>query len=386
MKKTTTGANTPIKTKKDTEKVVPLPVTAAETNTPETTPATVRTVDTVTLEIVTLKRQAGQVLMGYAIEIGRRLVEVKEMLPHGTWGDYLKNRVEYSQSTADNFMKLFREYGASQTSLFGAEANSQTLANLPYSKALALLALPSEEREEFAAENDVESMSTRELQAALRAKAEAEASAKSAEESRAKMEADMRAANEHMTAAKEEAEAARAAQEAAEAKAAALLAELEELEKRPIDVAVEAADPMELDRAREEGRQEAEKELRSQVADAEKAKEIATAKAREELDKARAAAKEAKEAGKRREEELAAAREEAARLKKALEANSSKDVTEFGVRFQGIQTEYGGLVDCLGRIRKAGDVEHHDKLVGALEALIETLKGQVPERVGGAAS
>ena len=57
----------------------------SELSTTNSQPA--RTVEAVTLEIQTLQRQAQQLLLGYAIEIGRRLVEVKAMLPHGQWGD-----------------------------------------------------------------------------------------------------------------------------------------------------------------------------------------------------------------------------------------------------------------------------------------------------------
>ena len=149
----------------------------------EDSPAPARTVEAVTLEIRTLQRQAQQVVLGYAIEIGRRLEEVKAMLPHGRWGDYLKNEVAYSHSTAQNFMRIYREYGANQQSLFGGVANSQALGNLPYTKALQLLALPDvEERERFAIEHDVEHMSVRELNEALKARDAAEEKAAAAED------------------------------------------------------------------------------------------------------------------------------------------------------------------------------------------------------------
>ena len=82
-----------------------------------------RTLDVVTLEIQTLQRQAIEVNLMYAIEIGRRLTEAKAMLPHGQWGDYLKIQVSYSQSTANNLMRIFREYGDNQQSLFGKIPN-----------------------------------------------------------------------------------------------------------------------------------------------------------------------------------------------------------------------------------------------------------------------
>lgn len=133
---------------------------------------TVRDVDIVTAEIVTIKRQTQQMLITAAIELGRRLVEVKAMVPHGEWGKYLQERVDYSQSTADNLMKLYREYGSGQDSLFDNFANSQTFANLSYTQALALLSVPADERERFAEENDVANKSTRELQELIRQREE----------------------------------------------------------------------------------------------------------------------------------------------------------------------------------------------------------------------
>ena len=135
---------------------------------------TVRDVDIVTAEIITIKRQTQQVLITAAIELGRRLTEVKSMIPHGEWGKYLQERVDYSQSTADNLMKLYREYGSGQDSLFDNFANSQTFANLSYTQALALLSVPAGERERFAEENDVANKSTREIQELIRQREEQE--------------------------------------------------------------------------------------------------------------------------------------------------------------------------------------------------------------------
>ena len=82
-------------------------------------PAPIRTAGTVALEIRTLQSQARGIILSYAIEIGRRLEEAKAMLPHGEWGAWLKRELDYSQSAAQNFMKVYREYGDSQQSLFG---------------------------------------------------------------------------------------------------------------------------------------------------------------------------------------------------------------------------------------------------------------------------
>ena len=135
--------------------------------------ASVRDIDVVTSEIVTLKRNAQNIMLYYAIEIGKRLKEAKGLLDHGEWGNWLKEKVDFSQSSANNFMKLFDEYGSKQIDLFGQDVNSQTIGNLSYTKALKLLAIPEEERESFAEENDVENISTRELDKLIKERDEA---------------------------------------------------------------------------------------------------------------------------------------------------------------------------------------------------------------------
>lgn len=122
-----------------------------------------RDIETVTSEIITICEQTRALALAASIEIGRRLVEAKEILPHGEWGKWLKEKVQFSQGTANNHMRLFEEYGDKQITIFGAVLNSQSLANLSYTKALKLLALPQDEREDFIVDNDVENISTREL-------------------------------------------------------------------------------------------------------------------------------------------------------------------------------------------------------------------------------
>ena len=128
-----------------------------------------RSLATVTAEIRAYQDAARRAVLSYCIEIGRRLVEAKSMVSHGEWGTYLREELGFSQSTANNHMRLFEAYGADQMTLTGAAVKSQAFADLSYTQALALLALPSEEaREEFVETHDLASMSTRELQEELR--------------------------------------------------------------------------------------------------------------------------------------------------------------------------------------------------------------------------
>lgn len=147
-----------------------------------------RSIEVVTTEIKTLCSQARALALSYAIEIGRRLDEAKDLLQHGEWSEWLKNEVEFSQSTANNYMMLFKEYGDVQISIFGAELHSQTFGNLSYTKALKLLSIPSDEREEFVKENNVEDMSVRDLDKLIKERDEAIKRAEELEEANTQRE------------------------------------------------------------------------------------------------------------------------------------------------------------------------------------------------------
>ena len=133
-----------------------------------------REIEVVTAEIKELKRAAQATAVAYVIEIGRRLKEAKGFLQHGEWSAWLQEEVEFSQSTAINFMKIYEEYGSQQMTLFGAVANSQLIGNLSYTKALKLISIPADERESFAEKVDAENISVKELDAAIKEKKEAE--------------------------------------------------------------------------------------------------------------------------------------------------------------------------------------------------------------------
>ncbi|WP_251040940.1 DUF3102 domain-containing protein [Bacillus sp. ISL-45] len=140
-----------------------------------------RTPVLIATEINSIKEQTRKMFLFNSIEIGRRLVEAKHMVPHGEWGTWLQESVDYSQSTANNLMKIFEQYGADQLTLFGDNAKSQALGKLSYTQAVALLGIPDYEREDFIKENNVENMSTRELQQAIKEKQEMAKKLKEAE-------------------------------------------------------------------------------------------------------------------------------------------------------------------------------------------------------------
>lgn len=134
---------------------------------------TARTASSIAAEIRFLDRQAANTCLNYIIEIGRRLVEAKSLVEDGQWLNYIKTELNYEKSTAQNYMRLYERYGSDQRSLFGSFAETETFGNLTYTKALALLQVPEEDLEEFVEVNDIENMSTRELQQAIKERNEA---------------------------------------------------------------------------------------------------------------------------------------------------------------------------------------------------------------------
>ena len=96
-----------------------------------------RDIDVITEEINFYKQQAGMAIL----EIGKRLVEAKAQLSHGEWLPWLEKKVEFSERSAQQYIRLWKEYG-----------KSATVADLGVRKALVLLALPENERDSFAGE------------------------------------------------------------------------------------------------------------------------------------------------------------------------------------------------------------------------------------------
>lgn len=299
-----------------------------------------RDIETITAEILRLKQDAGNTILA----IGDRLIEAKSLMSHGEWLPWLTEQVEFSESTAQRFMRLAREW-----------RNPSALTDLGATKALTLLALPPEEREQFIAEHHIVNgeektvidMTSRELEQAIRERDEArqtaeaaKADAKAAEESRAKMEADITSLKEQFQSSQE---AVAAAQK-----------ELEELKAKPVDVAVMAVDQEKIDQARAE----------------------AVAEMQAKLDKAKAARDKADEKRKAAEAALTDAN---ARLDAAAKAEAKaaiagdSDLAVFQMLFGQAQDVANKLHGLLLKARGRGDDSQAAGMRKALTALAELI-------------
>lgn len=299
-----------------------------------------RTIEAITGEILDAKRAGGEAIL----TIGRCLIEAKDMLPHGEWKNWLVDRVEFSERSAQRLMRLAREW-----------SNPTTLSDLGASKALALLALPPEEREQFVVENNVIDMSARQLEQAIKERDEArkeaeqaKADASTAEQARAKMAEDMALLNARLNGAREDQERAR---ESAEK----LAAELEELKARPVDVAMETVvDPEAIAKARAE----------------------AIAEMQDKLDKAKERQKKAEERAKESQAALELAKaqlQDSERARKNAVLSSDEDMATFQVLFQQVQEQTNKMRGILLKFRGRTDQTAAQGVEKALRALAEAI-------------
>lgn len=249
----------------------------------------VRSIEIVTAEIHTIRDNVARVFMDGVVQIGRRLEEAKQLVPHGEWTDYLDTQLGYKPSTAQNYMRIAREFGDGQMGLSGKTA-SDFFGNLGYSQLLPLLGLPEEEREQLAEEHDLAGMSSREIQALVKERDEAKAAAAAAQEQADKQGQEARSARDALATAKdklkaekqkaqEQAEAAKANAETA-AELQRQLNKLAEKANHPRDLTDEERAAMRAEVVAEQGKavQEAEARAAEALAKLEKFKNPAAHK------------------------------------------------------------------------------------------------------------
>ncbi len=321
----------------------------------------VRNIEVITTEILAAKRTGGEAIL----TIGKGLIEAKAQLPHGEWLPWLKTRVGFPEKAAQRFMLLARKY-----------SDPTALSDLGATKALMLLALPDDERDEFISgphlvdgeEKTVIDMTSRELEAAIKERDEAlkaaelaKAERKAADEARKKMSADMSLANERIAELNNQVE--RYSAEAREAQNAStrLEQELKELKDRPVEVAVEA-DPAAIEAARKE----AEASFRDKLDKAEDAHK----KAKADLMELNSVLQRAKLEREQMEVEL---RKQLAQAEKRAALSSSEDLVLFRALFDQAQELVNRMNGVLLKVRPK-DPEKARGLEKALLALVEKIQ------------
>lgn len=312
-------------------------------------PAQGRTASTIAAEI----RAHNSQFIFCVFEIGRLLIEAKALVPTGEWMEYLKTELGYKQSTANNFMRIYKNYNVD-----GHLPESQTFGNLSPSQALELLALPNGEREAFMEENDVASMSVRQLKIAIRERDEAR-------DAQEKTDSENRDLRQQLRSAQQEAASAKSSEDAWQKEIDELNTALnkatadadrakKELQKAKENPTIPAAMQKKLQaEAAEQSAKETEKKLQAQIAAAEEQARQAT---------------QAKEDALRTVADL----EQKMKDTKKAEVLADPDIVKMTLIFDDLKINFNKANGCLKKVTNRNPAQGA-KLKAGFMALVEAM-------------
>lgn len=169
-------------------------------------------VETITTEIIMIKQQTASVVASAAFEIGRRLCEAKEKVAPGGWITYLKEKLDYKPSTAENLMRIYREFGSEQVDLLTGKTPAEVFGRLDQSQMVAMFSLEPAQRMELMDQTEgIDEMSSRQIAELVKQKKAAEEETK--RERKARERADKIATEQADKASKLETEAGKREQQ-----------------------------------------------------------------------------------------------------------------------------------------------------------------------------
>ena len=325
-----------------------------------------------TQEILNLQAVAGNAV----IEIGRRLIHVKENLDHGEWLNWLAESINYSERTAQRLMRLARE-----------DINPALVSDLGARKALALLALPPEERETFAVEVNASEISAKELEQAIRERDEAVKARDAVQVERDDVKADLEKANAKSADLSKQLETVDIENDKLREEIETVKAQIKELKSRPIEIATETVTVRDekaikdaVDAARMEEQDKAEKTEKALKNDLREAKDDlqetrdALQSAQDDAQSKADENKTLKENLEKARQELAEAREQAKKAAAPI-SESESDLAKFAVLYAQVQESVKAMRGILANIEQRGDTDNAGKLKTALSALVKRIGG-----------
>ena len=272
----------------------------------------------------------GNVALMMAASAGRRLLIVKERLPHGEFGSWCDDNLDFSQSKANKMMQLAKR-ATDENSIF---SNSYTCTNLSISKVFALLSAPEEIAKEVIESEDVTDMTVTELKGEIAA---------------------LKARNDELEAGTGD--------------------EIENLKNRIAELEAEQSES-EISTAELEAKNQ-EIEKLTQKLEKEKAR-VASAKAKANEDVQKAVDKYKAEKEGKAELQAAYAEKTIARLEKELSASSQNELTTFRTQVNILQEIFQSCCKSLAVI-EAKDPGQGEKVRSALLQVLHTEEEQLKE-------
>lgn len=282
----------------------------------------------------------GNAALMMAVSAGRRLLVVKERLPHGEFGTWCDNNLDFSQSKANKMMQLAKR-SSDENSIF---SNSYTCTNLSISKAFTLLYAPDDVAKEVIESENINDMTVTELKTEI---------------------ANLKARNNELEAGTDE---------------------IEHLKNRIIELEAEQSESeISVDdlTAKDDEIKRLKEKLEKEKAKAQTAKNKTEAAVQEAVDKYKAEHEKEKEEAVREgnaklQEAYSEAEKTIARLEKELSASSQEELTTFRAQVNILQEVFKSCCKSL-EIIESKDQEQGEKVRSALLQVLhieeEQLKG-----------
>lgn len=315
-----------------------------------------RTPEVIAAEIRTIEDHVCKTVLQGVVEIGNRLQEVRNIIPHGQWEDWCRDNLDYSLSKAKQYIRLAKEYGNENSPYFREISNRQLMPKLGISNALALLQVPEDEIKDFVEAVDIAEISTKEL-----------------EEEINRLKAEKEAGNEEIKRLLEESKLSSQAVDNLNSEISALQKRLGEAEQKPEStINQELVDSLEteledakiaLEKEKDKG-----KKLKEQLKQ-EKDSVAEKIKAAEEAAKAKAA-EEAETKVKEQMELIKAERDEAVKRAESAEAKAEAQSNDAVIKFKIIVDDLQIAIDKATSTLSEIEGEAKEKLRDALKQII----------------
>ncbi len=341
----------------------------------------VRTKEVVVAEIKATINHVQQVAILGSIAIGNNLKELKDLVPHGQWLEYIQDNLHWNERKVQRFIQVSEKYGDENSAYHRLILNPTLTTDLSFTKALSLLSIDENEVESFIENNDVNDMTVKQLEEKIKELKEE----KSNLTEQYKKEIDD--LKEELREAKDNFADTNTAIET-------LKSEIDELKKENEDLQNEdnTEDNSEaLEELEEELKQKLKElddtikqkdKLEQKLSDLEQKQQEAEKTKKEEIEEAVANAKE--EAAKEAREEMKAIVDEAEKAKekaieqkelaeKKLNNSSDEEIIKFKIKVDELQVTIIDIAELLNVIQNA-DKEKANKLRTAVKSIIENIE------------
>ena len=298
----------------------------------------------------------GTIGLMMATEIGRRLITVKDRLPHGSFENWCSENLNFSKRKAERMMLIAKKADDENSIL----SKTTTLSDLSISKAFAILSAPEDIAAEVVETSDLDDMTVRELQEQIdKLKEEKKEAEEKADWAQTQLDLEIETGEEKVREAKEEKDKELAT---ANTQITSLKEHIEELKGEVKG----SSDQEEIEKLKKQI-EKLEAAAKQKETEVENSVKIAVSNSKAEWEKASTKEKE------ETEQELARLRAEADKLRKDAKLANNSTMLEFKFQVNAFQTQFNEILKTMGE----AELEASEKMATALKKLLSKLSATI---------